>query len=149
MAGKLSIGAVSRRAAISAGTIRFYEQEGILPPPARTEAGYRLYTPNDVRRLRLVRRARLLGLSLAEVKALAEQAFASSCSDYAEQLLNHFAHQRAEIDRRIAELTALGDDLDALAVHVRHSRASATPGQQVAACSYCPLLDEEGGECDD
>jgi DNA-binding transcriptional MerR regulator len=130
-------------------TIRFYEDEGIIPPPARTEAGYRLYTPNDIRRLRLARRARLLGLPLAEVKTLVEQAFDSQCSDFTEQLLARIVHQRAEIDRRIAELQALREEMDGLEQHVRHARqAAAGSGRRVATCGFCPVIDDEGDCCE-
>src|SRR5262249_8956585 len=103
-----------------------------------------LYSPTDVRRLRLVRRARLLGLSLPEVKATVAQAFSSTCAEFAEQLLSSLAHQRAEVDRQIAELEALKQELDVLERHVRHSRQQVPPGQRVAECAFCPMIDEEG-----
>lgn len=70
MTNRLTIGALSRRTGVPIKAIRFYEARGVIPAPARTEAGYRLYSPADVRRLRLVRRARLMGLALPEVKVL-------------------------------------------------------------------------------
>ena len=149
MATKLTIGAVARQAGVSAKTIRFYEAQGIVPAPARTETGYRLYSPSDVRRLRLIRRARLLGVSLPEVKQLADQALSATCDDFGEQLLHFTTTQRAAIDQRIGELQALKGELDDLEAHARHSQARARPGQRVADCAYCPLLDEEGGDCND
>ena len=146
MAQRSTIGMVARRTGVSVDTIRFYEAEGIIPAPARSEGGYRLYTPTDVRHLRLIRRTRLLGLSLADAKALADQAFTSECADFAGQLLDRIATQRAEIDRRTAELAVLRTELDELEQHVRHDQARARPGQLVATCGFCPLLDEEGGE---
>jgi MerR family copper efflux transcriptional regulator len=148
MADKLTIGEVARQSEVPARTIRFYEAEGILAAPERTEAGYRLYSPADVRRLRLIRRARLLGMGLQDVKALVVQAFSSDCTDYLEQLVVSIARQRAEIDRRIAELRALRAELDKLEQHVHHDRQGccAEPGQKVAECSFCPLIDERGGE---
>ena len=64
MTDTLTIGEVSRCTGVPIKTIRFYEAEQVIPPPARTEAGYRLYTSADVRRLHLARQARLLGLVL-------------------------------------------------------------------------------------
>ena len=104
MEQKLTIGKVAQQSGMSVPTIRFYEAEGIIPAPGRTEAGYRLYSPNDVRRLRLARRARLLGLSLPEVKELVDRAFSSECSAYAQEILGLVAMQRARIDQQIAEL---------------------------------------------
>jgi DNA-binding transcriptional MerR regulator len=149
MTETLTIGAVARQAGVSTKTIRFYEAQGVLPRPARTDNGYRFYSPSDVRRLRLIRRARLLGVPLPEVKLLADQALSATRDDFGEQLLHFIASQRAAIDHRMADLTALKTELDDLEVHARHSQARAWPGQRVADCVYCPLLDEEGGECDD
>lgn len=62
---KLTISKVAYQSGLSVPSIRFYEAQGIIPAPQRTDVGYRLYAPNDARRLQ---RARLLGLSLPEVK---------------------------------------------------------------------------------
>ena len=101
---KLTIGKVADQSGMSVPTIRFYEAQGIIPAPQSTDAGYRVYAPNDVRRLHLARRARLLGLSLPEVKDLVERAFSSECGVYAQEILQLVATQRARIDRQIAVL---------------------------------------------
>jgi len=145
MRATLTIGQAAKCAGLPASAIRFYESRGILPVPRRTEAGYRLYTPIDVRRLRLIHRVRLLGLSLAEAKTLVEQAFESECGDFAVQLLQRIAEQRATIDRRMEELSALRDELDDLERHVRHDQTRVRAGQMVATCAFCPLIDDEGG----
>lgn len=67
---RLTIGAVSRRTGVNIETIRYYERTGVLPRPPRSAGGYRLYSANDARRLAFVRRARELGFSLDEVRAL-------------------------------------------------------------------------------
>jgi DNA-binding transcriptional MerR regulator len=146
-ASTLTIGRVARQTGLSASAIRFYEGQGLLPPAARTDAGYRVYTPADVLRLRLIHRARLLGLPLSEVRTMVEQAFASDCIEFAAQLIERIGQQRAAIDRRIAQLSALRAELDELERHVRHNQPRARPGQRVAECGFCPLIDEEGGEC--
>ena len=146
MTEAFTIGDVARHTGLPAKTIRFYEEQGIIPPPARTASGYRLYGPTDLRRLRLVRQAtKLLGLPLTEVKTLVEQAFSSSCADFADQFLARIRVQSAEIDRRIVELEHLRTDLDTLAQHVEHSREAPLPNQTVAGCDYCPFLDVEMG----
>jgi len=147
MADKLTIGEVARRTGVPAKTIRFYEAEGVIAAPPRSEGGYRLYSAVDVRRLRLVRRVRLLGLALPEVKALAAQAFRSDCLAFAEQLLTCIAGRRADIDQRIDELEALKAELNELERHVRHDLEECRPGQTVAECAFCPMIDEEGGGC--
>ncbi|WP_160119806.1 MerR family transcriptional regulator [Rhodovarius lipocyclicus] len=67
---RLPIGALSRRTGCNVETIRYYERAGILPHPARSEGGHRMYGTAHVMRLGFVRRARELGFTLDEVRAL-------------------------------------------------------------------------------
>ena len=69
-AGPLTIGQLAKATGVPARTILYYERVGVLPAPGRTPAGYRQYTDRGMHRLRFVRRARALGLSLADVKLL-------------------------------------------------------------------------------
>jgi len=66
----LRIGQVSRKTSLSIDTIRFYEKEGLLPPPVRTSGGYRLYSAMDVADLEFIQRAQGLGFSLNEIREL-------------------------------------------------------------------------------
>src|SRR5207302_137035 len=66
----IRIGDVSRQTGCKIETIRYYERVGLLPRPLRSAAHYRLYDSGDVRRLSFVRRARELGFTLEEVRAL-------------------------------------------------------------------------------
>ena len=131
---KLTISKVAHQSGLSVPNIRFYEAQGIIPAPGRTEGGYRLYSPNDVRRLRLARRARLLGLPLTEVKSLVDRAFASECSAYAQEILHLVTTQRHRIDQQIAELQALRGELDALERGARLIVADVPPGLTVSEC---------------
>jgi len=143
---KLTISKVALQSGMSIPNIRFYEAQGIIPAPVRSEGGYRLYAPNDVRRLRLARRAHLLGLPLAEVKTLVERAFASECGAYAQEIVHLVVTQRVRIDQQIAELLALRSELDLLEQDARLIAADVPPGPTVAECDRCVLVDGEGGE---
>jgi len=66
--GALSIGHVAATSGVSADTIRYYERLGLLPPPARTAAGYRQYSETIVHRLSLIRNAQRFGFSLAAIR---------------------------------------------------------------------------------
>jgi DNA-binding transcriptional MerR regulator len=66
----LRIGQVSRQTGLSVDTIRFYEKEGLLPPPVRTLGGYRLYSALEVADLEFIQRAQGLGFSLNEIREL-------------------------------------------------------------------------------
>jgi DNA-binding transcriptional MerR regulator len=70
MAPALKIGQLAQTTGVSAKTIRYYEQVGVLPAPSRNAAGYRQYSPHAVHRLLFIRRARTLGLPLRDLKAL-------------------------------------------------------------------------------
>src|SRR3989442_15254488 len=63
----LLISQAARAAGVSADTLRFYERQGVLPPPGRSAAGYRLYEPAAVQRVRVVRRAMAGGVTLEEL----------------------------------------------------------------------------------
>ncbi|HJR61306.1 MAG TPA: heavy metal-responsive transcriptional regulator [Vicinamibacterales bacterium] len=64
----MQIGEVARRAGVSPDTIRHYERRGLLPRSPRTAGGFRLYGPEAVRRVALVRRALAFGFSLGELQ---------------------------------------------------------------------------------
>jgi DNA-binding transcriptional MerR regulator len=69
----LSIGALAERTGVPVRTIRFYSDSGVLPPAERTEAGYRLYGPDALARLGLVRTLRDLGIDLATIRRVLER----------------------------------------------------------------------------
>jgi DNA-binding transcriptional MerR regulator len=64
----MKIGELAEATGLTTKTVRYYEQEGILPQAERTESGYRTYGPDDVERLAFVRKAKQIGLSLDEIK---------------------------------------------------------------------------------
>ncbi|MFE6906505.1 MerR family transcriptional regulator [Streptomyces erythrochromogenes] len=69
----LSIGELSRRTGLTVKTVRFYSDTGIVPPTGRSPAGYRLYGPGALARLRLARTLRDLGLDLATVRRVLDR----------------------------------------------------------------------------
>jgi DNA-binding transcriptional MerR regulator len=136
----LTIGKVAQRTGLPAKTIRFYEEEGLLPEPRRSDTGYRLYSHNDVARLQLVRRIRLLGVDLATIKTLADKVLSESCGDFADDLTEVLGRQLSEIDTRISELTELRGEIVQLTEHVIHCCEGCDPDQMASECSYCFLL---------
>ena len=69
-AGDLTIGKLSELTGVNIETIRYYERTKVLPAPPRTDSGRRIYQSSDVRALAFLRRARELGFSLDDIRAL-------------------------------------------------------------------------------
>lgn len=97
----ITIGQLARAADVGVETIRFYEREALLEPPARTASGYRLYPPETADRLGFIRRAKALGFSLAEIRELLGLARPEAERGRVKSLTRA---KLAEIDQRIAEL---------------------------------------------
>jgi MerR family copper efflux transcriptional regulator len=130
------IGELATRTGYPVRTIRFYEQCGLLPAPPRTAAGYRSYDQDAVTRLRFVRSAQVLGLSLAEIADVLRirDHQGSPCAYVAELLDSHIS----ALDTRIEELTALRDALRA--------RRPLGAGPDLARCQsdqVCYLIEDD------
>ena len=103
----IAIGELSRRAGCNIETIRYYERVGLLPKPRREQGGrFRRYDADDVARLRFIRRARQLGFTLDEVRALLRLAAGDSEDVRAEARSIATTHV-AEIRAKIADLQAM------------------------------------------
>ena len=116
----ISIGELSRRTGVKVPTIRYYEEVGLMPRPARTEGQQRRYTPSEVARLNFIRHARELGF---EVEAIRELLALSGQPDHSCAEVDAIARRhRAEVERRIAQLTALRAELERMVEECSHGR---------------------------
>ncbi|MBM3600844.1 MAG: helix-turn-helix domain-containing protein [Alphaproteobacteria bacterium] len=115
---RLTIGELSKAAHVGAETVRYYERIGLMPRPARTAANYRLYSAEQLARLSFIRRSRELGFTLDRIKALLELAGdrARDCQAVDVIASDHLA----EVERKIADLTALRRTLRDLIGQCRH-----------------------------
>lgn len=66
----LTIGKIAALANVSADTLRYYERERLIEPPAKSEGGYRLYNRDALRRIRFIKQAQHCGFTLTEIRAL-------------------------------------------------------------------------------
>ena len=103
-------GEVASEAAVNIQTLRYYERRGLLPVPPRRESGYRVYGNDAVLIVRFVKRAQELGFSLDEVATLLELAGGGPEACEATQRVAEV--RIAELDHRLAELSAMRDSLE-------------------------------------
>ncbi len=103
------IGEAARRCGVSAANIRYYEAQGLLRAPVRSEGDYRLYSEADVHRLRFIRLCRALDMSLDEVRTLVALDLnnKADCQTARAALDAHLQHVR----ERLSELRSLERDL--------------------------------------
>ena len=119
-AGGLSIGQVARQVGFTTRTIRYYEDIGLLASVRRVESGRRVYTDEDVRRLKFIKRLKLLGLSLDEMKELEELYLTYRSNDLVlPRLLELLERHLGSIESRIEQLRILKRDIEAYRDHIR------------------------------
>lgn len=131
----MNIGQAAKTSGLSAKMIRYYESIGLLAAAHRTEAGYRLYRPDDLHTLAFIKRSRDLGFSLEEVRKLLTlwQDRGRASADVKALARQHIA----ELEQKITEMTGLRDTLQEL---VEHCQGNDRPD--------CPILrDLESGGC--
>lgn len=130
----MNIGQLSRRTGVPIDTVRYYEKQRLLPPPIRSASGYRHYEADDVLRLNFIRRAKVLGFTLDEIRDLL--ALSSARDGDMAAIRAAAADKLADVERRLAELTRMRDGLRTL--------VEACPGH--GTLDQCPILGALGGE---
>lgn len=114
----MKIGALAKATDTKVETVRYYENIGLLPPPARTTANYRDYGSDHLARLSFIRRARNLGFTLRALRELLEL---SDNQDQSCEAVDDIASRHlAEIDQKIDDLTTLRSELDRLIGACQH-----------------------------
>ncbi|MFI7493821.1 heavy metal-responsive transcriptional regulator [Kocuria sp. M4R2S49] len=118
---------------MTAKALRFYEQEGLHPPAGRSANGYRDYPEELLGRLRFIRRGKDAGLGLAEIRDILRirDTGETPCAHVVDRLSEHLA----DLDRQIAELTALRESVAEL-----HTRAVAGDPARCDAQQVCSYL---------
>lgn len=135
----MKIGELARATATPVETIRYYEREGLLPEPARTEANYRMYDEAHVQRLGFIRHCRCLDMTLEEIRVLLRYKDApdADCGPVDELLDAHIEHVVA----RVAQLKALEKELRAL-------RSSCTQRRPASECGILGGIERGAREHD-
>ncbi|MDQ6949887.1 MAG: heavy metal-responsive transcriptional regulator [Actinomycetota bacterium] len=127
----MRIGELAGGLGVTTKSIRFYESIGLLPPPLRTSSGYRDYADVDTERLRFIKTAQRLGLSLDEIKEII--AFRDRGQQPCTYVAELVGRQVRQLDDRIREMRELRDELTDL--QVRASRGD------TGEAGYCGVIE--------
>lgn len=152
----MNIGQASKTSGVSAKMIRYYESIGLIPPVARTESGYRVYSETDVHSLKFIQRARSLGFSVEQMRDLLAlwQDRSRASADVKAVALAHVK----ELEEKIKGLQTMRETLEHLAenCHGDHKpdcpiiqdlseghEPIARPGRQSTKQEYSVSMDNE------
>jgi DNA-binding transcriptional MerR regulator len=128
----MGVGELCEATGLSARTVRYYEELGLLPDVRRRAAGRRVYGESELSRLRFIGRLKALGLSLAEIRDLnAVYAIGGSTRAMLDRLDEVLAARLRELDGRIAELSSLRDEIGKYRDHIA-ARVDALPARGAA-----------------
>ena len=122
MNDSLKIGELAKRTGALVETIRYYEREGLLPEPVRSEGNYRVYSDTDLERLQFIRHCRSLDMTLEEIRDLLRfrDAPEGNCGEVNALLDEHIEH----VTKRIKELKLLQKNLRGLRNLCQQAQAS-------------------------
>lgn len=117
----LTIGKLATLAGTTSNTLRYYEREGLIPPPAKGENGYRLYPLDAARRVHFIRQAQQCGFTLSEIRELLAlpQQVSACCSDVRKLAIE----KKLALEAKIKLMRAMSAELDRLindCVHDSH-----------------------------
>lgn len=134
MTRRYFIGQLAADTGLTPKTIRYYETLGLLPPPTRTESGYRLYTPETGELLRFIKKAKMLGFTLTEIREIIALRHRGDLPcPHVHALLGE---RVKTLSRQIQDLSLLRDELKRLA-----KKSAATPRILTSPVAVCPHIE--------
>ena len=108
----ISIGELAKKLEMSQRTVRYYEEIGLLNSIKRVEGGRRVYTDVDLRRLKLIKRLKIMGMTLSDMQELeAMWTFEKSNDKVLKRLLELLGNHLQRLDDRIADLDILRNEI--------------------------------------
>lgn len=132
----IKIGELARRADCPAETIRFYEKEGLLPQPVRSDGNYRLYREEHLERLRFIRHCRTLDMALDDVRVLLRHRDTPG---------EDCARVNALVDEHIEQIEARMNELQQLKQHLTTLRKKCKAVKPTQSCGILQALSD--GSC--
>lgn len=129
------IGVIATQAGVPIKTIRYYEDVGLLPKPARTAVGYRLYDQEIVDRLQFIKKAQSLGLRLPDIREILDLADRGRCP---------CGHVQSVLKKRLVELRQKIADLRLIERRVQEAvRQGCPPNFKPKGKAICPTIDRQ------
>ena len=133
----LTIGKLAKQVGVGIETVRFYERQGLIDPPPRTDSNYRIYPEDEVGRLKFIKRAKSLGFTLHEIKELL--------------LLRHDPHAtKADIkDRTLTKIKDIEEkisDLTRIKTALEHLASSCDGHGPLDECPILNALETGNGD---
>ncbi len=109
MIEKMTIGRLASAAGVNIETVRFYQRSGLIDEPSKPHSGYRTYEESDVRRIRFIKRAQLLGFALEEIAGLLKLEGSRACADTRALAARKLATVEVKLSDLLAMQKALAD----------------------------------------
>ncbi len=133
----MKIGELGKATRLSTKTIRFYEAEGLIPDPPRTDSGYRAYAEPDVARLAFILKAKRLGLSLDEIKGILQ------LHDRSEPTC---VHVRSLLEEKVTQIETVIQDLLGFkkALETLKDKASSLVDCRPLGGNICSIIEDSG-----
>ena len=127
----LHIGTAAKATGLSIDTIRFYQKSGLLKPPCRTSAGYRVFTDAEIDELQFIAKAQDLGFSLAEIKELVLLRNGKACPEV-----------RGLIERKLGSVREKIAALKQLETDLARARRKCDRALKASTAHGCPVIDQ-------
>lgn len=144
---KYTIGQIAKEVGLPAKTIRFYEDEGIINRPSRSENGYRFYNESDIEGMRIIKYARELGLPLAEMKKLMKGCDDGHCEHSQEYIRNSIDNYLGILEKKINQMTLLKSKLTGLKNELKNK--SCDQGKYCCDILHQLIVYKDGGNQND
>lgn len=139
----LKVGEVARLTGLSVKTLHHYEKQGLAKPAGRTETGYRLYGEEEMARLKFIKRAKLLRLTLEEIRELVSLAAGCNEGEIVPSLKDILEIQLDKTERSMKELATFREGL----LYYKRRLFEDDPGRACKAqTSFCGCLEAAVGE---
>ena len=114
----MKINELSKSTHTNIETIRYYEKQGVLPPPKRLANGYRFYDEESIEQLNFIKKCRMLGFSLENIRELNRIRFSTKDHYQADQLV---LNQLIQVENKISQLLEIKDFLQSIVTESEHN----------------------------